>query len=124
MCIGETGIDPPLNVWRRAREALHDEGTLRPQRPYPRLRAATVFITRDSVPRPNVFVEARLDIIVAKGHAHTCAVFDNYPRCDLLRVRVNSADDVVTVVRKVLDVNQTDESVESPPAPFDKFDVR
>ncbi|MGF6902579.1 hypothetical protein P3T22_003857 [Paraburkholderia sp. GAS348] len=105
VCIGETGIDPRLNIWRRAREALHDERNLWPQRPYPRLREATVFITRDSVPRPNVFVEARLDIIVAKGHAHTSAVFDNYPRCDLLRVRVNSADDVVTVVRKVLDVN-------------------
>lgn len=105
VCTGVEEIDPRLNLLRRAREALHDGGNLRPDGPYPSLPTATVFITRDTVPGPRVFDEARLDIIVARGHAHTSAVFANYPRCDLRRVRVSNSDDVVTVVRKVFDAN-------------------
>jgi hypothetical protein len=105
VCTGVEEIDPRLNLWRRAREALHDGGNLRPEGPYARLSTATVFITRDTAPGPRVFDEARLDIVVARGHAHASAVFANYPRCDLLRVRVSNSDDIVTVVRKVLDAN-------------------
>jgi len=47
-------------------------------------------------------MEARLDVIVAKGLAHTGVVTSNSPKCDLSPVRVEKADDVVAVIRKIL----------------------
>ncbi len=102
VCTGAVEMDPRVSIWRRAAEALEDGGNLWPDGPYPRASAATVLVSRGTAGRPGDVLEGRLDVLVSKGLAHTGVVVENYPRSDLEPVRVDKADDVVTVIRKIL----------------------
>lgn len=108
VCKGVDEIDPRVNIFVRARGALHDGGNLSPTAPYPpypKLRTATVLITRDTLPGTKTDDEARLDVRVTRGHAYSTAVFAGGIRQDMASVHVSDDDDIVTVVRKVLDSN-------------------
>ncbi|WP_156126775.1 hypothetical protein [Burkholderia sp. 9120] len=102
VCTGVTEIDPRKCVWRRALEALQGGEYLRPDGPYCQAKTATVFVSRSTAGKPDEMIEARLDVIVVRGLAHTGVVTSNSPRVDLMQVRVDKGDDVVTVVRKIL----------------------
>ncbi|MBC8751489.1 MULTISPECIES: hypothetical protein [Paraburkholderia] len=102
VCTGVIEIDPRVGLWRRAADALGGGGNLRPDGPYPKPKTATVFISRGTAGRPGDMVEARLDVLVSQGLAHTGVVVENYPRSDLDPIRVDKADDLVTVIRKIL----------------------
>jgi len=102
VCTGVAEIDPRKNIWRRAMEALQEGANLRPAGPFCRAKAATVFVSRSTAGKPGELMEARLDVIVIRGLAHTGVVTGNAPRCDLSPVSVEKVDDVVTVVRKIL----------------------
>ncbi|MFM0221666.1 hypothetical protein [Paraburkholderia dipogonis] len=109
VCTGVDEIDPRVNIFLRARNALHDGGNLSPERqypPYPRLRAATVFITCETLPGTKTDREARLDVRVARGQAYSTALFESGIGQDMAPVIVSDDDDIVTVVRKVLDSNR------------------
>lgn len=102
VCTGYVEADPRESLWRRAAEALQPGGNLRPDGPYCQAKAATVFVSRSTAGKPGELMEARLDVIVVRGLAHTGVVTSNSPRCDLSPVRVDKVDDVVTVIRKIL----------------------
>jgi hypothetical protein len=102
VCTGVAEIDPRESLWRRAREALQGGGNLRPDGPYCQAEAVTVFVFRSTAGKPGVQLDARLDVIVDHGLAHTGILTSDSPRCDLMPVRVDKGDDVVTVVRKIL----------------------
>ena len=102
VCTGCVEADPRESLWRRAAEALESGGTLRPTGPFCRAKAATVFVSRSTAGKPDEVLEARLDVIVENGLAHTGVVSSDSPRRDLMPVCVDKGDDVVTVVRKIL----------------------
>ncbi|MFM0078786.1 hypothetical protein P0D72_07830 [Paraburkholderia sediminicola] len=103
VCTGVAEIDPRKSIWCRAVEALQGGGNLRPDGPYCQAQAATVFVSQSTAEKPGELLEARLDVIVVKGLAHTGVVTSNSPRSDLSPVRVEKVDDVVTVIRKILE---------------------
>lgn len=101
VCAGIVQVDSTFSVWNRALIALRP-GALRPAGPYLRTRTATVLITRSNVEERMYFREARMDLILVKGEAHTSVVMQNFPRLDAPPVRVARSTDIVTVVRAVL----------------------
>lgn len=102
VCTGVVEIDPRASVWRRAAEAVEEGGNLWPDRPYPRTKAVTVLVSRSTAGNSGTAIEARLDVILNKSLAHTSVLVENFPRTNLCPVRVDKADDVVAVVRKIL----------------------
>jgi hypothetical protein len=102
VCTGYVEADPRESLWRRAAEALQPGGNLRPDGPYCHAKAATAFVSRSTAGKPGELMEARLDVIVAKGLAHTGVMTADAPRCDLSPVRVDKSDDIVAVIRKIL----------------------
>jgi hypothetical protein len=101
VCAGIVEVDSTFSVWSRALIALRPEA-LRPAGPYLRTRTATVLITRSYVEERKYFREARMDLILVKGEAHTSVLVHKFPRLDALAVRVSRPADIVTVVRAVL----------------------
>lgn len=101
-CTGVAEIDPRISIWRRALEALTSQGNVRPDGPYAKAAAATVFISRSEAGQTGDVKEARLDVIIDKQIAHAGVAAVDLPRSDLRPVRVDMADDVVDVVRKIL----------------------
>ena len=81
---------------------LQPSGNLRPDGPYPCDAAATVLILRSTVGGPKEVLQARLDILVDSGIAHASIVKRDNLRIHVEPVRVGADDDVVTIVRKVL----------------------
>jgi hypothetical protein len=101
VCAGIAEVDSMFSVWNRALIAL-EPGALRPDGPYLRTKTATVLITRSDVEERKYFREARMDLILVKGEAHTSVVMQNFSRLDAPPVRVARSTDIVTVVRAVL----------------------
>jgi hypothetical protein len=101
-CTAVTEIDPRTSVWRRALDALESAGNVRPDGPYSKAAAVTVFIFLSRAGEAGATEEARLDIVVERGVAHTGVVAAGFPRSDLPSARVGKADDVVEVARKVI----------------------
>ncbi|MFM0553591.1 hypothetical protein P0D69_21810 [Paraburkholderia sediminicola] len=101
-CTAVTEIDPRTSIWRRALDALESAGNVRPDGPYPRAAAVTVFISLSTAGEVGATEEARLDIVIEKGIAYTGVLAVSFPRSNLPSVRVHKADDVVAIVRKVL----------------------
>ncbi|WP_176060935.1 hypothetical protein [Paraburkholderia sp. BCC1876] len=102
VCTGYVEADPRERLWRRVAEALEAGGNLSPDGPYCQAKLATVFVSRNTAGKPGELREARFDVIVAKGLAHTGVVTADAPRYDLNPVRVDKSDDIVAVIRKVL----------------------
>jgi hypothetical protein len=101
VCTGIAEIDPRQNLWRRAAIALQPGGTLRPDGPYARTKAVTVFVLRSTDGGAQDVLEVRLDVVIAKGKAHA-SVESNQPPLDLEPVPVNKTDDIAVVVRKIV----------------------
>lgn len=101
-CTAATEIDPRTSVWRRALDALGFAGNVRPDGPYSKAAAVTVFILLSRTGEAGATEEARLDIVMERGVAHTGVVAAGFPRSDLPSVRVDRTDDVVEVARKVI----------------------
>jgi len=102
VCTAVVEVDPRVNVLKRASCAVHDDANTRPDGPYPHAKLATVLVLRDNVCGPKDVLEARLNIVVEGGRAHCGVLMNDYPRYDLEAVKINSKDDVVTMVRRLL----------------------
>ena len=101
-CTAVTEIDPRISVWRRALDALESAGNVRPDGPYAKAAAVTVFISRSAAGQTGATREVRLDILIEKDVAHTGVVAVGFPPSDLPPVGVDKSDDVVEVVLKVI----------------------
>jgi hypothetical protein len=102
VCTGVVDADPRQPMWRRANEALQPSGNLRPDGPYPSSKTITVFISVSTAGGTQDVPEARLDVVLKAGVAH-CSVTSSHPRANPEPVPIDSGDDVVVVVRKILE---------------------
>ncbi|CAN0622892.1 conserved protein of unknown function [Burkholderia multivorans] len=102
VCTGAVEIDARVPVLDRAAAALSDDANLRPAGPYICGQAATVFVQRSTAGDAPAVLEGRLDVVVVMGIAQGSMEMSNYPRAELSPVNVGAADDVVTVVRKLI----------------------
>lgn len=101
VCTGTVEEDPRVSVWRRASAAM-DGTNVRPHGSYPRLGAATVLVSKEAAGESEPLWELRLEVTVSGRAVHALVRTCDGTSTKLGPALIDDADDIVTVVRKLL----------------------
>jgi hypothetical protein len=95
-------VDPRINLWKRAREAMKAGGYIAPPPPYPIADVATVVITRSDTGNLNDVEEARLDVRIADDEARV-VIYATDVGQRLQEVSIVGAGSIVEAVRRIIE---------------------
>jgi len=100
-------IDPRVNIWKRATDALRSGGYIHPCGPYPRATVATVFIACHYAVETAAINEARIDVSVEGGIVRAFVVCGEERGYELDAIPVDDADGIVDVVLRIVSTAST-----------------
>ncbi|REG59667.1 hypothetical protein B0G80_2438 [Paraburkholderia sp. BL6669N2] len=103
-------VDPRVNLWKRAEDALTAGGYIHPCGPYAKASEATAYISRHPAGQSPPIPEARIDVSVVDGIAHANVVRHEGATYKLDGIRVADEDDIVSVVLCVVVAARKSES--------------
>ncbi|MFL9900035.1 hypothetical protein PQR71_18080 [Paraburkholderia fungorum] len=101
MYVAVCEIDPRVNLWKRAIEAMDAGGYIAPSGPYPALEKATVSILRTEAGHADETQEAQMDVNIVDGVARVVIRSRGADR-DPDAFSVDGTDSIVDVVRRVM----------------------
>jgi hypothetical protein len=95
-------VDPRVNLWKRAEDALQSGGYIHPSGPYPKASDATVFIARQPAGQAPPIPEARIAVNIVDGTALADVVRHGVSTYRLHGIRVGDADIVSALLHVVV----------------------
>ncbi|MGF6809522.1 hypothetical protein OKW30_004648 [Paraburkholderia sp. Clong3] len=99
-------VDPRVNLWMRAEDALLSGGYIQPCGPYATASEATVFVSRQPAGQAPPIPEARIAVSIVDGVAHANVVCHEVSTYKLDAIRVADEDIVGVVLHVVVAVRK------------------